>query len=246
MNQIVMPSSGTMSTALLMVLVNKSRSSSGESVVRASDFVARCADELEGEHYEIFVVQNPNKTSTTHFNLTMDQCKLVAMRESKSVRRSVLARLNELENPKVPQTLSQALRLAADQAEQIEQQKQALAIAAPKVEFVDQYVESTGSMTFRQVAKLLKAKEHALRQMLQDQKVMYKLGGEWTAYQNHIEAGRFEVKTGTAQHNDHAYTTARFTPKGVEYVSKLWRDIWLPKAPERASADIGKSMEKSQ
>ena len=67
--------------------------------------------------------------------MTADQCKLVAMRESKGVRRAVLARLNELEAkqaPRVPQTMAEALRLAADQAEQIEQQQAALAIAAPK------------------------------------------------------------------------------------------------------------------
>lgn len=131
--------------------------------------------------------------------------------------------LEVMQSPQVPQTMAQALRLAADQAEQIEQQKHQLAMAAPKVEFVDQYVEATGSITFRQVAKLLGANERVFRQFLSDNSIMYKLGGEWTAYQQHIIAGRFEVKTGTAQHNDHAYTSARFTPKGVEYVSALWR-----------------------
>lgn len=223
MNQLFVPESGLMVTNDLLVLVNKARESAGEKAVRPSDFVARCMDELEGDHYEIFVVQNMNKTETQQLRLTIDQCKLVAMRESKAVRRSVLEHLNSIDRPQVPQTLSQALRLAADQAEQIEQQKQALAIAAPKVEFVDQYVESTGSMTFRQVAKLLSANERVFRQFLFDNSIMYRLGGEWTAYQQHIIAGRFEVKTGTAQHNDHAYTSARFTPKGVEYVSGLWR-----------------------
>lgn len=61
--------------------------------------------------------------------------------------------------PRIPQTLSEALRLAADQAEQIEQQQKALAIAALKAAFVDQYVEATGSMSFRQAAKLLNANE---------------------------------------------------------------------------------------
>lgn len=205
-------------------------------------------DTLSFEH----IYYDSRNRKQLEFMLDREHTDCLLTGYSSVLRMNVIKRWKELEAKtsqaavEIPQTLSQALRLAADQAEQIEQQKQALAIAAPKVEFVDQYVESTGSMTFRQVAKLLKAKEHALRQMLQDQKVMYKLGGEWTAYQNHIEAGRFEVKTGTAQHNDHAYTTARFTPKGVEYVSKLWRDMWLPKMPERASAEVGKSMEKSQ
>ena len=81
------------------------------------DVNARIVDELEGDHYESFVVQNPNKTETKAFNsrivdeidefiayetfvshgqeskiyqLTEDQCLLVGMRESKGVRKSVL------------------------------------------------------------------------------------------------------------------------------------------------------------
>lgn len=124
--------------------------------------------------------------------------------------------------PRVPQTLAEALRLAADQAEQIEQQQAALAIAAPKAAFVDQYVESTGSMSFRQAAKLLKANERRFRQMLLDKGVMYYLGGTLTPYQQHIDAGRFQVKTGTSERNLHAFTQARFTPKGLQWVAGLW------------------------
>lgn len=124
--------------------------------------------------------------------------------------------------PRVPQTLAEALRLAADQAEQIELQQAALAIAAPKAAFVDQYVENTGSLSFRQVAKLLNANERKFRQMLLDKGVMYYLGGVLTPYQPHKDAGRFEVKTGTSERNQHAFTQARFTPKGLQWVAGLW------------------------
>lgn len=154
-------------------------------------------------------------------------CLVLVARLSPAFTAAVIDRWQQLEltqAPKLPSTFSEALRLAAEQAEQIERQQQALAIAEPKVQFVDQYVENSGSMTFRQVAKLLKANERKLRQFLLDNRIQYKLGGNWTAYQNHIDAGRFEVKTGTSQHSDHAFTEARFTPKGVEYVSALWRE----------------------
>ncbi|AXQ49241.1 phage antirepressor [Pseudomonas putida] len=87
----------TMDTTELLALVNEARAAFGESSVRHNDFVARCKDELDGEHYETFVVQNLNNTQSEGLRLTADQCKLVAMRESKGVRRRVLARLNELE-----------------------------------------------------------------------------------------------------------------------------------------------------
>ncbi len=124
--------------------------------------------------------------------------------------------------PAVPRTMSQALRLAAEQAEQIEQQQAALALAAPKAEYVDRYVAANGAKGFRQVAKLLGANEHEFRAWLQDEKIMYRLGGEWTAHQCHIDAGRFVVKTGVAHVNDHAFNATKFTPKGVNWIAGLW------------------------
>ena len=214
-----------MSSIELLALVNEVRAEFGEAEVRHTDFVNRCRDELDGEYYETFVVRNSRGPATEAIGMTADQCKLVAMRESKGVRRRVLTRLNELEaqqQPRIPQSLSEALRLAADQAEQIERQQQALAIAAPKAEFVDRYVVADGSMSFRQVAKLLSANERKFRQMLLDKGVMYYLGGVLTPKAAHIDAGRFEVKTGTSERNQHAFTQARFTAKGVQWVAGVW------------------------
>lgn len=125
--------------------------------------------------------------------------------------------------PAVPRTMSQALRLAAEQAEQIEQQQAALALAAPKVEFVDRFVSAeTGAMGFRQVCKLLRANEERFRAFLLDNKVMYHLGGRLTPLAQHLDAGRFVVKAGHAQHSDHAFTQAKFTSKGVTWIAGLW------------------------
>ncbi|KJY06169.1 phage antirepressor KilAC domain-containing protein [Morganella morganii] len=87
---------------------------------------------------------------------------------------------------------------------------------------VDRYVDTTGSMTFRQVCKLLKIKEPEFRLFLQENKIMYRLNGSWAAYQCHIDAGRFEIKTGTSQTNNHSFAQARFTPKGVKWIAGLW------------------------
>lgn len=112
--------SQTMTSIDLLSLVNEFRSQHGESIIRTNDFHARVADELDGDNYETFVVQNPNKTTTTAFFLTVDQCTLVAMRESKGVRRNVLERLRALNTPAttvLPLTYKEAL-LALVQAEE--------------------------------------------------------------------------------------------------------------------------------
>jgi phage antirepressor YoqD-like protein len=159
------------------------------------------------------------------YELDRDTCLTLLLGYDAVARMKVVKRWQELEvqaAPAVPRTMSQALRLAAEQAEQIEQQQAALALAAPKAEYVDRYVAANGAKGFRQVAKLLGANEHAFRAWLQDEKIMYRLGGEWTAHQCHIDAGRFVVKTGVAQANEHAFNATKFTPKGVNWVAGLW------------------------
>jgi hypothetical protein len=125
---LITTSSDTMGTIELLALVNEARAEFGEGAVRHNDFVARCKDELDGDHYEIFVVQNLNNTQSEGLRLTADQCKLVAMRESKGVRRRVLARLNELEGQTrraltpAEQLLAQAQTMVTIERQQAEQQ----------------------------------------------------------------------------------------------------------------------------
>ena len=142
------------------------------------------------------------------------------------LRRRVIARWQELEAqaaPVVPQTMAQALRLAADQAEQLDAQREQLVLQAPKVAFVDRYVAApTGHKGFREVCKLLQANESHFRDFLLKEKIMYVLAGKWTPHAQHLDAGRFVVKTGTAPVNEHAYAQAKFTPKGVEWIAGLW------------------------
>lgn len=136
-------------------------------------------------------------------------------------------RWNELEAaqlPAIPKSFSDALRLAADLQEQKEHLSQELALAAPKVEFVDRYCTANGSMSFRQVAKLLQAKETEFRLFLIENDIMYRLGGTLTPMAQHIAAGRFEVKTGTSLASNHAFSQARFTTKGVRWIGGLWTE----------------------
>ncbi|QPS81657.1 phage antirepressor KilAC domain-containing protein [Delftia lacustris] len=160
------------------------------------------------------------------YELDRDTCLTLLLGYDAVARMKVVKRWQELEAqaaPAVPRTMSQALRLAAEQAEQIEQQQAALALAAPKVEFVDRFASAeTGAMGFRQVCKLLRANEERFRAFLLDNKVMYHLGGRLTPMAHHMDAGRFVVKAGHAQHSDHAFTQAKFTSKGVTWIAGLW------------------------
>ena len=134
----------------------------------------------------------------------------------------------------VPTTIAAALRLAADQAEQIAAQTEQLALAAPAIAFVEKFVDSTGLKGFRQVCKLLNANEAEFRAFLEDKKIMYRLGGEWTPHAQHLDTGRFSVKAGTSDVSGHAFNSARFTAKGVNWVAGEWAKYKLEPQLEAA------------
>lgn len=170
---------------------------------------------LDALKFELIYFDSMNRQKTEyHLNKELTLCLVSGY--NAHLRMAIIKRWQELESqqePRLPQTFAEALQLAADQAKQLELQ-------APKVAFVDNYVESSGGKTFREVAKLLKANERQFRSFMVANKIQYVLNGSWAAYQNHIDAGRFTHKTG--EKNGHAYTECRFTPKGIQWISGFW------------------------
>lgn len=117
----------------------------------------------------------------------------------------------------IPRNYTEALRLAADQAERIEAQALQLEHQAPAVAFVDRYVEAKATQPIRAVAKILGVKEKDFVASLEASGIMYRLSGKLTPAAEHVQAGRFEVKAGEA--HGHAFTQTRFTPKGIEWIA---------------------------
>lgn len=235
-------SNTVMSSLELVELINQIRKQdeieNGESSrqyveLRHDHFISKIANHpgIDGPKFR-GVYLGGNGQDRPCYYLPKREAYLMVMSESLSVQTAVYDRWQELEQEKaasqfvIPTTLSGALRLAAEQAEIIEVQAAQIAAAAPAIAFVDRYVESdTGAMGFREVCKLLKAKEPEFRAFLHEKTIMYKLGGNWAPYAAHIDAGRFEVKTGTA--NEHAYTQSKFTAKGVKWVAGEWAKFQL-------------------
>lgn len=199
----------------------------GLDAEKAAQSIARQIDkhgfELEKDFCTSMGKSTGGRTPTVyHFTLNAaNHVLLAAMTEKGKAARQDAIDMKVEQQYQIPQTYAAALLEAGRLAMELEQSQAQLAIAAPKAEFVDRYVESTGNLGFRQVAKLLQVKETDLREFLIGNKVMYRLAGVMTPYADHIDAGRFVVKAGMAEHGDssHAYSQAKFTPKGVEWLA---------------------------
>lgn len=213
----------TMSSREIAILTGKRH----DNVMR--DIFAMLVD-LHGEggvlSFEDTQVNPQNGQTYLAYMLPKRESLILVTGYSVKLRARIIDRWQDLEAqqaPAIPRSFADALRLATEQAERIEAQQKLIEHQRPAVEFVDRYVDSTGLKGFREVAKLLGANEARFREFLSVSKVMYLLNEEWAAYQHHINAGRFTVRTGTSKHSGHTFNRAMFTPKGVEWIASLWR-----------------------
>ncbi|MDK9560980.1 phage antirepressor KilAC domain-containing protein [Gallibacterium anatis] len=121
----------------------------------------------------------------------------------------------------IPQTLSQALRLAAEQAEKIEQQEQLIALQAPKAAFVDHYVDVGTSKSLRETAKILKMPEKAMIERLIEDRLLFRQSGKLLPFASEKVKPLFTVKTGTAECG-HNYTQTRVTAEGMRFIAEQY------------------------
>jgi len=172
--------------------------------------------------FERIYLDSMNRQQTEYL-LDRDHVDCLLTGYSAQARMNVIKRWRDLESAnQLPSDYLSALKALTAQVEQRQVLQEKLAIAAPKAEFVDSYVNASGSMGFRETCKLLHIKENSFRQFLLEKEIMYVLAGKLTPYATHIDAGRFTVKTGENQNNGHAFTQNKFTPKGIQWIAGLW------------------------
>lgn len=169
-------------------------------------------------------VKNHLGQIVTEYQLIKRDTYVVVAQLSPEFTARLVDRWQELENqqlPQIPQTLSEALRLAADQAEQIERQNLLLEQQRPKVEFVQKYVEVGTTKSLRETAKILKMPERTMIDCLVDDGLLFRQSGNLLPYQKYHAKGLFDVKTGTTEYG-HNYTQTRVTSKGIQYIASRY------------------------
>jgi phage antirepressor YoqD-like protein len=149
-----------------------------------------------------------------------------------SMRAKIIDRWQELEaqasksTSLVPQSLPEALRLAADMAEQKAKAEAELALVAPKAQALDRLATaSQGSFCIRDAAKNLQVQEKWLRSFLIQQRWIYRrpMGSELLAYSDKIQSGLMEHKITTGEKSDGTEwtnTQARITAKGMAKIAQ--------------------------
>ena len=128
--------------------------------------------------------------------------------------------LEQQQAPRIPQNFAEALRLAADQAEQIEQQRAIIQEQAPKVEAMRVLADAEGSVCITVAAKQLGMKPGALFTWLKSNRWIYRRteNGPFVAYQPRIDSGYLIHKVEVIEREDKQdklVESVRVTPKGL-------------------------------
>ena len=129
----------------------------------------------------------------------------------------------------IPQSLPEALRLAANLAEQKMQLEAQIKEDAPKVDYYDQLQEAPGEVTITRLAKLFGIQRKRMIDWLRRNRFIY--GATNTPYQNRIEQGLLVLRNPDgARHSDGTPVFspyAHVTSKGAAAIYRGLRDDGL-------------------
>jgi len=127
---------------------------------------------------------------------------------------------------RIPQTLPEALRLAADLADQKQALEHKVAEQAPKVQGFDRIANADGLFSLRETATTLKIPERQLINWMQRHDWLYRRPGKGTllGYSERIKAGYLEHKAITI-HNDRTGSdevreSVKVTPLGLTVLTQ--------------------------
>lgn len=170
--------------------------------------------------------------------LTKKGCLILASGYDALLRERIINRWEELELekkqelPKLPQTFAEALRLAAEQAEQLEKQQARIEEMKPKEEFFDQVTDSKDACDMATVAKVLNMGigRNKLFEILRDNKI---LQGNNQQMQRYVDSCWFRVIE-TQFTKPNGYICINFKTivyqKGIEGIRKLLTSLGYKKA----------------
>jgi phage antirepressor YoqD-like protein len=229
MNLVPSNPSVTMTSIELVEFINSQRKAE-ESELRHDNFMAKVPKVL-GDAAPKFLgtVKKPQPAGGFReypcYRFPKREACLMAMSYSYELQAKVFDKMTELETkqqsvPMIPQTLSEALRLAADLADQKEKISEQLSIAAPKVAALERIADAGGSLGLQEAGKALQQKPNKFINWLRENGWIYRRAGSGTnlGRAEKVNAGYITHKVTTVSREDGSEKIVEqvlITPKGL-------------------------------
>lgn len=132
------------------------------------------------------------------YQLNKTECLYIATKFNDEARAKLVIRWEELEKAnarsfQVPTSFSEALRLAAEQAERIETQQKQISEMTPKAEFFDAVADSKTAISIGDLAKILAVKGYGRNNLFEFLRTAKVLDKNNLPMQRYVDAGYFRV-----------------------------------------------------
>jgi Rha family phage regulatory protein len=162
-----------------------------------------------------------NNQLRTQYALTKEGSLLLMTGYNVNMRLAVQKRWQELEESQnklqIPTSFKEALLLAVKQQEQIEEQELKLAENKPKVEYHDEVLDTSSTLTITSIAKELGMSAIELNSGLHRAGIQYKQGSVWHLYSKYANWGLTKLRTHKISESETHHTTT-WTEKGREFI----------------------------
>ncbi len=232
MNELL--SKETMSSLQIAEITNRNH----KDVLRAIRGMEQAWERINGRKFTLVEYKDEKGEYRPCYQLTKTECLYIATKFNDEARAKLVVRWEELETEKqkggfaIPQSFSEALQLAADQARQIEDQQRTIEQKdarinklQPKADFADAAFQAEGKVDIGQAAKILGLPfgRNTLFKKLKEKGILF---GRNEPKQKYIDAGYFELTQlppiHRSNHPDLIVMKVICTQKGLALINKLF------------------------
>lgn len=203
-----------------------------------------CSEEFRRSNFRPIKIKDLTGESTSHVMMTKNGFAFLVLgftgAKAGAFKEGYIERFDAMEQElrrqaetgghrfEIPRTLGEALRLAADQQDQIERQREQIEADKPKTGFFDRFINADGLYGLQNAARALNCRPNLFIRWLKENFMFYQ-GTALVPRVQFIQMGVFEVKSEIV--DDKARPRSFITPKGFEYLStKVPASIRISKA----------------
>lgn len=208
----------TMSSVEIAELTGKQHAHVMRDIKKMFDELNLDVSRFGGIYLDSYQRENP------FFNLPKRECLILVSGYNVQLRAKIIDRWQALEAQQpvfeIPQTLPDALMLAAQLAQEAARLESELKAAEPKLLALDKIAVAKDSLCLQETAKALQMRPADLIAWLQAHEWIYKRVGsaQWLGYQAKVQTGLLEHKVTTVSRSDGSekvVTQVRVTAKGL-------------------------------